>query len=217
MATPKTKYLFWFTALAVIMACVPTFAAPPVPTTDPNAIGTIIVQTANAASTQTVAAMPTFTPTATFTSTPRNTDTPEPTATATVIFLFFSPTSRIPTLSGGGAGSANPQAYACQVISVTPANGTSLGSRTDFDVRWKIKNIGKSEWDGNSVDYIYLSGDKFHKVASYDLGATVKVGETREIIVDMLAPKTPGTYTTNWTLRVSGETFCPLSLTIVVK
>ena len=87
----------------------------------------------------------------------------------------------------------------------------------DFDAKWKVKNIGKKDWDGNSVDYSYVSGDKFHKVAGYDLGKTVKVGETRELIVDMLSPKNPGTYTTNWSLQVGSEKFCTLSLTIVVK
>ena len=90
MASLRTKYLLWFTALALVMACAPTFAAQPIPSADPNSIGTIIAQTANAAATQTVAALPTLTSTITFTPTPRNTDTPEPTATATVLFLFFT-------------------------------------------------------------------------------------------------------------------------------
>jgi hypothetical protein len=67
------------------------------------------------------------------------------------------------------------------------------------------------------VDYNYLTGDKFHKVAAYDLGQTVKFGETIELIVDMTAPKNAGTYTTNWALQVGSEAFCTLSLTIVVR
>ena len=203
------------------MACVPSFAAPSVPTTDPNSISTFIVQTANAASTRTAAAMPTFTPTATFTPTPRNTDTPEPTATATVLFLFYTPTKVIPTLSGGGGGSGSggtsSQNYACTLISVNPPNGTSYNNRVDFDARWKVKNIGKKNWDKSSVDYVYLSGDKFHKVAGYDLSASVKVGDSIEIGVDMQSPKNAGTYTTNWTMQAGVQRFCTLSLTIVVK
>jgi len=191
------------------MACVPTVAAPSVPTTNPNAISTYIAQTANAAATQTVAAMPTNTPTATFTSTPRNTDTPEPTATATVIFHFFTATPVVPTSSN--------QSYACEIISTTPANGTKFGSRTAFDAIWQVKNNGKKEWDKNTVDYAYLSGDKFHKVAAYDLTTTVARGDTTLLDVAMQAPKNAGTYTTTWSLRVGTSTFCPLSLTIVVK
>lgn len=213
MASVKTKYLIWFTALVLVMACIPTITAPSVPTIDPNAINTIVVQTANAASTQTAVAMPTSTATATFTPTPRNTDTPEPTATATVLFIFFTPS---PIVLQPTAGSSS-KSYACQVLSVSPANGTSFATRTDFDAKWKVKNIGVKDWESNSVDYIYISGDKIHKVAGYDLGKTVKAGETRELIADMLAPKNPGTYTTNWGLQVGSDAFCNFSLTIVVK
>jgi Ig-like domain-containing protein len=222
MANSKTKYLIWFTALVLIMACVPTLAAPPVSTTDPHAISTYIAQTANVAASQTAAAMPTFTPTVTFTPTLRNTDTPEPTATSTVIFHFYTPTSIVPTLSSSsGGGSTGPatsnKSYACEIITITPANGTTFASRTDFDATWKVKNNGKSDWDKNSVDYIYLSGDKFHKVAAYDLGKTITPGQTISLAVAMQAPKNAGTYTTTWTLRVGSDTFCKMNLTITVQ
>lgn len=75
------------------MGCVPTFITPtPIPPLDPNAIGTFMVQTAAAASTQTMAAIPPATSTATFTPTPRNTFTPEPSFTPVQPFLFPSPT-----------------------------------------------------------------------------------------------------------------------------
>jgi hypothetical protein len=179
----------------------------------------MIVQTANAASTQTSAAMPTLTPTV-LTPTPRATETPEPTATATVIFRFFTLTpipSSQPTSGGGGSGGTSSKPYACEILSVNPPNGTTYNTRVDFDAKWKVKNIGKNVWDKNSVDYRYLSGNKFHKVAGYDLSKTVNVGETIELIVDMLSPKNPGNYTTNWTMQAGDEQFCTLSLTIVVR
>lgn len=215
MATPKTKILFWFMALVMVMACVPGVAAPALPTIDPNAVGTFIAQTANAAGTQTSAAIPTSSPTPTDTPTPRFTDTPEPTPTSTVIFIFYSPTAIVPTSSGPNATS--DQQFACQVLRVSPANGTSYASRTDFDAKWTIQNIGKKDWDRNSVDYIYLNGDKFHKTAAYDLSKNVKIGETVDVIVDMVAPRDNGSYTTNWSLRVGSQTFCTLALTIRVR
>jgi len=220
MATPKTKYLMWFIALVLVMACVPAVAAPAVPTTDPNTIGTFIVQTANAASTRTALAMPTSTPTATFTPTPRNTDTPEPTATATVLFLFYTPSPVILTQSSNNSGSGTTTSskdYACEILSVTPANGTIFGTRVDFDAKWKVKNIGQKNWEKDSVDYLYSTGDKFHKVAGYDLSKTINRGDPVDLIADMESPKNPGTYTTNWALHIGTESFCTLSLTIVVK
>ena len=216
MATPKAKFVFWFMALVMVMACVPGTAAPAIPTIDPNAVGTYIAQTSVAAATQTAAAIPTSSPTATFTSTPRFTDTPEPTATSTIIFIFFSPTAVVTATSTGSNATGNRE-YACQIIRVTPANGTAYDGRTDFDAKWTVRNSGRREWDRNSIDYLYINGDRFHKTATYDLTRSVKVGEQIDLIVDMVAPKDRGSYSTNWSMRVGSENFCTLSLTIVVR
>jgi hypothetical protein len=216
----KRKYLIWCVALVVILACVPSLpvTSVEVPTIDPNAVGTMIMQTAFAASTQTAAALPTATPTASFTPTPRNTDTPEPTATNTIVFILFSPTANISIGSGSGiSGGSSSDPYACKVTSFSPASGTSFKPRAAFDARWTITNIGKNKWESNSVDYSYLSGDKIHKVESYDLPAGVEPGGSISIIVEMLAPKDPGSYTTAWSLRVDTNKFCPLILTITVN
>jgi hypothetical protein len=213
----KYKVLIWFTALTLILACVPTLARP-FPTSDPNAVGTFIAQTANAASTQTVAAQPTLTYTPTVTPT-RLTDTPSPTATATVIFILSTPTPLvIPTFTfisgGGGMSSAD---FSCQVISVNPANGTAFDERADFDATWRVRNNGQRTWDRNSVDFIYDSGDRIHRVAGYDLSANVRSGDTTNFSAAMEAPQNPGTYSTTWTLRRGNTEYCRMSLTIVVR
>ncbi len=230
MSTRNIKFLFWFAILALVMACVPSLASTPFPTANPDQVNQFIALTANAAATQTAAVLPTSSPTATITPTPRNTDTASPTFTSTVIFILSTPTKPIPpTLviigggggsggggsSGGGSSSAN---YACQVVSVNPSNGSSFKSRDDFDATWRVKNTGQKTWDRNSVDFIYLSGAKIHKIAGYDLSNSVSSGSTVDLSVDMVAPKASGTYTTTWTLSVgSNKTFCNMSLTIVVN
>lgn len=100
---------------------------------------------------------------------------------------------------------------------MSPANGTSFNPRDDFDAVWKVKNIGQKNWDRNSVDYFYSSGAKLHKVAGYDLSGNVSVGSTTDIIVDMTAPKDPGSYSTTWSVQASSKSFCNLSLRITVK
>ena len=80
------KLLFWFLTFALIMACAPSVGAP-VPTLHPDAINTIILQTANAAATRT-ASVPTLTATATL----QSTSTPEPTFTLVGPIIFPSPT-----------------------------------------------------------------------------------------------------------------------------
>jgi hypothetical protein len=100
---------------------------------------------------------------------------------------------------------------------VSPANGTSFKSRDNFDATWRVKNTGAKNWDRNSVDFLYLSGTKMHKVAGYDLGKNVNTGDTIDLAVDMEAPKASGTYSTTWTLSVGSKTFCNMSLTIEVR
>jgi len=227
MSTRKTKLLVLLAAIAFVMACVPAIALTPYPTSDPNKINTIIVSTANAAATQTSAAMPTLTFTPTITPT-RPTDTPEPSATSTVIFILSSPTKFVvPTFtpisssgggsSGGSGGSSSSANFACQVISVTPANGTEFKARADFDTTWRVKNTGQKTWARNSVDFVYDSGSKINKVSGYDLSNNVKVGEQIDLSADMEAPKNSGAYTTTWTLRVGSTDFCKMSITINVK
>jgi hypothetical protein len=217
MSNRKTKILIWFTALAVVMACVPVLSAPPLaPTLDPGVINTYIVETANAASTQTAAAAPTSTSTATLTSTPRFTNTPEPTATNTFIWILVSPTNPVSAALTAAAITSNKN-YACLFISVTPANGTSFNSRKNFEATWRIKNIGKKEWNKNDADFVYINGDKFHKVSGYDFKKTLEPGVTGDLTVAMQAPKNPGIYTTNWAVRIGSDEFCKVSLRIAVK
>ncbi len=218
-ATRKTKLLVWMTALALIMACAPSLATPSVPTVDPGAVGTFIALTVNAASTQTAASMPSLTPSPTLTPIV-NTQTPIPTATATVIFILSSPTPLvIPTFtsSSSGGGGTSSDNFACRVTKVSPANGTGFNPRDDFDAIWTVRNIGQRNWDRNSIDIVYSSGAKIHKVSGYDLDANVRVGDSIDVGVDMQAPKDSGTYSTTWVMRRGDNSFCTLSLTIVVR
>ena len=216
MATRRLRFLLSFSILALILACVPSIGAP-LPTADPNQIHVFIAQTANAAASRTAAALPTSIPTQTSTPTPKATSTPTPTYTSTVIFILASPTPLVvPTFTGLSTVTSSAN-FACQVISITPPNGTSFSARTDFDAVWRVKNIGKKSWDHTTTDYIYVSGAKIHKVSNYDLASNVSVGQIVSIIVDMKAPKNSGSYTTNWTLRTGTKTFCPMSLTINVN
>ena len=92
-----------------------------------------------------------------------------------------------------------------------------MDPRDDFDAVWRVRNNGQRTWDRTSIDFIYDSGDRIHKVAGYDLNSNVRTGDTTDLAVDMAAPRDPGTYSTNWTLRVGDNEFCRMSLTIVVR
>jgi hypothetical protein len=104
----------------------------------------------------------------------------------------------------------------CIILSTAPK--VTLQVRADFDATWTVKNTGKTNWELTTVDYKYISGTKMHKYDSlYDLPTVVKPGESIKIVVDMLAPSTPGTYTANWAIVQGKTTLCNLPLTVVVK
>ena len=214
----RTKYLLWFLALVLVMACVPTLNATPSapPTMDPGTINQIIAKTANAASTQTARAMPTSTPTETFTPTPRGTNTPSPTITETIVFIYNSPTPFvIPTITKTFKPTSNKD-YACEVIN-SPKNREIYDPRVQFNVKWRLRNVGRKAWDHNSIDFAYVGGDKFHIVDGYDLKRDTYIGEVADFIVEMKAPKDPGTFTTFWSLFAGKNEFCKVKLTIIVK
>ncbi len=103
-------------------------------------------------------------------------------------------------------------------VSISPALSTVMGPGYDFDAVWIVKNISGKTWDLGTIDFKYMRGTKLHKYDSqYDLNEVVKSGEKVEIRVDMLAPLSPGTYSTNWALVRGSNVICDLPLTIKVK
>jgi hypothetical protein len=176
-------------------------------------VDTIVAGTAGAAQTQTAVLIP---PTATSTSTPtvKRTPTLTPTFTPTFVFRLRTATpQRTPTPTlGSSAGELS-----CTLLSQDPDDGDRIDAGADFDAVWEVRNTGSSAWDENNVDYIYVSGRKMHEAAVYDLPKRVNRGASVKLIVDMTAPNQDGTYKTEWALRRSGDRFCHVDLTIVVR
>lgn len=206
----QSKHLTWLLALVLIAACAPVLsAAPTIPTPDAAAINTIIVQTAAAASTQTSEAAAAFLPTPT--------PPPSPTATPTFILTYLSPTAPPPLIIATSTSQVTGNRdYACHVLK-SPANGVTYAPRTRFNAVWLLQNTGRFIWDSERVMFAYDSGDRFHITAAYNLKKTAEFGDAAEFIVEMEAPKTPGAYTTYWSLQNGDEKFCTVSLSIVVK
>jgi hypothetical protein len=211
----RNTRLFSLVALTVFMlACViPSFAPTPVPPTfDPNVLYTAIVETANAAATQTALKLPpTHTPSPTLV--PTKTPTITPTPTATIYFVLATITSP-PTQAPLGSSDLP---YDCQILSQTPLNNAVIAKSSVFEARWLVANIGKSGWDSNNADYRYVGGTKFHTSAIRDLEKSVSPGETIELVVNMQSPAEAGTYATSWKLNVGKNEFCPLELSIIVE
>ena len=117
------------------------------------------------------------------------------------------------------AGTPTPNNFlGCTIIDFSPVLNTSFAPNTDFDATWVIKNTGAGQWQQNSVDISYSSGDKLQKSESVvDLKNTVASGESYTALVHMHAPASAGTYTTTWVVNSSTHVFCSMTLTIVVN
>lgn len=200
------------------------------------AIGTQAYYTAMAVFTEVSFLTPSATPTIFRSPTPEPTEgssptpTVSPTPTATLYSLptwtptpIFTATQPVTpgTTPGTGFGtptvSPTPKAYSCIVVGQSPKDATTMKPKNDFDVKWTVKNNGTKEWNDANVDYRYLSGTEMQKIDLYDLPKDVAVGDTVELVVDMISPARDGIYTTYWELVMKDTQICKFYLTIVVK
>ncbi|MCG2787522.1 MAG: transporter substrate-binding domain-containing protein [Anaerolineae bacterium] len=108
-----------------------------------------------------------------------------------------------------------PSGNYCQVTLTAPRDSVTV--KSSFDAVWTVKNISGADWSSDSFDYKYISGTEMHEKAVYDFAQTVQDGESIKIIVDMLAPPTPGIYNTRWAIVSGSKTLCILALSVTVE
>ncbi len=151
-------------------------------------------------------------------ATPRPSSTPLPTSTSFVLPSATITLTPTPTETETPTASPTSSAYQCDVVSSFPDYNQSFPPGGDFDGRWTLRNTGTERW-GDNVDLIYISGARFQTGGdAVDIvKSSVVTGETTDVIVDMLAPRDPGTYKTVWRLRSSNTTFCEVTLQIIVN
>lgn len=174
-------------------------AATLAPTTDLSIVRTQAAQTVVAAITADALANPTAVPTEIPTQTALPSATPVP-ATVTPV-ASLTPTRQ--ASGGGGGGYVGPTATAytdrALLTSQSIRDGAQFPTGYDFDVSWTFKNTGFRDW--NNDFYIkYLSGDLKPKHDIYMLPAVVKKNDSVSMVVDFVAPGTPGRYESNWAL-----------------
>jgi hypothetical protein len=213
--------------LAITLACAPVLpSVAPLPTQAAGAVDTIVAGTYAAASTGTaVNVTPTLTPRETLTPS----QTPTITTTPTATIIFKTPTMFFIGGGGGGGGGGititgtpgGPQlTYACKIMKIAPAYGSRQKRGWGFTTIWTVVNRGNVVWSHTSVDYLYWAGDHLEKNKQhplYDLPKDVAPKGSVSLAVPMIAPKTPGTYTTTWIMQIGKESFCDLNQQIVVK
>jgi polar amino acid transport system substrate-binding protein len=107
-----------------------------------------------------------------------------------------------------------PSGNTCEVTITSPTNFVKVNSA--FDAIWSVKNTSGTNWNADSVDYMYISGTEMHEKSVYDFTQTVNNGASGKIIVDMVSPGAPGQYTTNWAIVSGNTTLCSMSVTVSV-
>ncbi len=132
------------------------------------------------------------------------------------LFFFALIVVLVATVFGPATPAQAAGTYRCQLVAQSPADWTRMAPRLDFDAAWTLKNTGTANWKG--VDLVYLGGAKMQKYASlYDVNTSVAPGAKIKFVIDMIAPKLPGTYTTYWGLKTGNQVFCRFYLTIQVR
>jgi hypothetical protein len=137
----------------------------------------------------------------------RPSSTPLPTNTV-VVLPTFTPTKKGST-SGGGGGGSGVGGGNCTVVYQSPADDTLVQPGSGFVQRWTLKNTGSQTWRKDSVDIRFVSGDRVHSGSDVlDLPYDVSTGGMADILINMVAPSTAGTYTSNWALQEGGVSLC---------
>jgi hypothetical protein len=131
-------------------------------------------------------------------------------------FLFAASAPVI--VAAGEQPESNTYGYSCKLTAQKPADWTPMVSRNIFNVSWTLKNVGTKVWGIHGVDVRYRGDTRMHyKVPDlFDLPKKVGPGQNITLKLDMMAPKLPGYYVSNWGFYVGNLVFCKFYVIIVV-
>jgi hypothetical protein len=154
------------------------------------------------------------------TQTPTPSITPQPTLTLTpgpTLIPLTLPVTAMPevTVAATPQGSTRPE-LACKVLQQSVKRGSRFASKERFDISWMVKNTGTATWEPGVMELAYAGGSKMYQYQPVPLTHSSPPGDITILKADMVAPRTPDTYTMFWALRRGDEYFCRMSVTIAV-
>jgi hypothetical protein len=208
MTVVKIKGIMKILSIIILLTLLAGCAAQPAgvaaPTVDTQALRTQVAQTVIANPTIQSALNP---PPDTATVPPTETQAPvvvNPTQTTAPIVAVATATSTMPapTVTFTAVPTQSkvfvptvPVPDQALLMYAQPAAYTHFAPRTPFDAVWTFKNVGMKTWT-NEYFLTFLGGEKM--VTKGDVAMVsgkVKPGTTTQIVLDMVAPSSPGTYT----------------------
>ena len=106
--------------------------------------------------------------------------------------------------------------YSCSLINQSPKDWVTLSPRQSFDATWTVQNTG-AVWYTNNVQFAYIWGAKMQTHGDI-FGITNDVGKGGKLhlAVDMIAPKSPGTYPITWGVYTGRTRVCLVTLVVTV-
>ncbi len=111
--------------------------------------------------------------------------------------------------------SASTSSYSCSLSNQSPKDWVTMKPRQYFDLMWTVINTGH-KWDGNYTQIKYLWGAKMQTRGDFYNLDNVGYGRKAHIGIDMVAPKTPGTYPITWGIFSGGYRVCTLTFIVTV-
>jgi len=149
------------------------------------------------------------------------TATPAPTPTP---FPTFTP---VPTAAQAGIQASPTPGCTNQaefIKHLTINDNASLDREAAFAKLWQVKNVGTCTWT-TAYLLVYVTGDQLSGPVSQPLPQEVPPGQSVDLRLNLIAPATPGPYTSAWMLQdpngnrfgIGADGSQPLSLLIAVK
>jgi hypothetical protein len=193
-------FIVLFAAAWTLSACAPTVEfSPEMNTSVANTVVAMQTQTASAITPSPLPPTATIDPLATFTAIPT-----------------FAPTIA-PT------GTQLPGLWISAWKDITIPAGTKVKAREAFTKKWTLTNGGSIAWQKDYL-IVFVSGDNMG-VSTMPLGVVVEPGSSVEITLNLVAPSSLGTHTSNFMLQTpNGQKFGygdnadrPFSVNIVIE
>ena len=104
--------------------------------------------------------------------------------------------------------------YAASITSETISDYTELAQDEEFTKTWTVVNAGTCAWDADSL-LVFVDGDQMDGDSSEDIATDVGPGEYLTLSVDLTAPSSDGTYTSEWALQSDDGTYI-IYMTVVI-
>jgi hypothetical protein len=126
------------------------------------------------------------------------------------------PMNSVSPKSTDGTGGVYTSSYSCALLNQKPKDWVTMKPRQSFDMIWTVQNTGP-KWYSNTVEFRYLWGAKMQTHGDiFGIDNSVGRGKKTKLFVDMVAPKTPGTYPITWGLYTGNTPICRVTFIVTV-